>query len=141
MFGERKQNPATPRAATSVEGLVGPRMRLTGDVSFAGALHIDGFVNGNVQGEQGDSLLVLTERGTVEGTVRAPHVEIAGSMLGDVYSGERLKLFSSAKVRGNVYYKVLEMEAGAEINGQMICGDAAQKNLPQLSRDADDDNP
>jgi cytoskeletal protein CcmA (bactofilin family) len=132
MFGGGNKRVETmPRAATSVEGMVGPRMSVNGDLSFSGALHVDGSIKGQVNGEGSDSLLVVTERGSIEGTVRAPHIEMSGTMVGDIISTERLKLGASAKVRGNVYYKVLEMEGGCQINGQLVCGEEAQKQLPK----------
>lgn len=132
MFGGGNKRAETlPRAATSVEGMVGPRMSVHGDLNFAGALHVDGSIKGQVNGEGTDSLLVVTERGSIEGTIRAPHIEMGGTMVGDIISTERLKLGPSAKVRGNVYYKVLEMDAGCQINGQLVCGEEPQKQLPK----------
>lgn len=132
MFGGGNKRPESlPRAATSVEGMIGPRMSVNGDLSFAGALHVDGSIKGQVNGEGSDSLLVVTERGSVEGTIRAPHIEMGGTMVGDIISTERLKLGATARVRGNVYYKVLEMDAGCQINGQLVCGEEPQKQLPK----------
>lgn len=39
---------------------------------------------------------------------------------GDVYSTATLEMAQHAKVKGNVYYKLLEMEVGAEVNGSFI---------------------
>lgn len=135
MFGEKKRVDALPKPATSVEGLVGPRMSVTGDIAFAGALHVDGTIKGAVVGEGADALLVVTERGLIEGSIRAPHVEISGTLQGDVHSSERLKLGASARVVGNVHYRLLEMDAGAQVNGQMLCGEMAPKAVPRLTAD------
>ncbi|HSE13629.1 MAG TPA: polymer-forming cytoskeletal protein, partial [Rudaea sp.] len=48
------------------------------------------------------------------------HIVINGAVTGDVTADERLELASNARVEGNVYYKVLEMSAGAQINGKMV---------------------
>lgn len=136
MFGGgSKRVEAMPRAATSVEGMIGPRMSVNGDLGFSGALHVDGSIKGQVNGEGSDSLLVVTERGSIEGTVRAPHIEMGGTMVGDIFSTERLKLGPSARVRGSVYYKVLEMDAGCQINGQLVCGEEPQKQVPKLGNE------
>lgn len=37
-----------------------------------------------------------------------------------MYSTATLELAQHAKVKGNVYYKLLEMEVGAEVNGSLI---------------------
>jgi len=44
---------------------------------------------------------------------------------------DRLELASNARVEGNVYYKVLEMSAGAQINGKMVHRAEAPKQLPK----------
>ena len=49
----------------------------------------------------------------------------------DVNAGERLELASNARVEGNVYYKMLEMSAGARINGKMV---HRAEPLKQLSK-------
>jgi len=42
-----------------------------------------------------------------------------------------LKLGGTARIRGNIYYKVLEMAAGAQVNGQMVHQDEPRKQLPK----------
>ena len=49
-------------------------------------------------------------------------------MLGDVVA-EKLVLGATARVRGNVYYRVLEMAAGAQVNGQMVHQEEPRKQL------------
>jgi cytoskeletal protein CcmA (bactofilin family) len=64
--------------------------------------------------------LSVSESGTVEGDVRVPNVMLNGTVTGDVHATERLTLNSKARVTGNVHYKILQMEPGASINGQLI---------------------
>jgi cytoskeletal protein CcmA (bactofilin family) len=117
----------------SIQCLIGSRMSITGDISFSGGLMIEGAVKGTIVSESGDSLLIISERGSVDGEVRAPHVELDGQVTGDIVASERIKLGSSARVRGNLYYKLLEMAAGAQVNGQMVHEDEPRKSLPKPS--------
>jgi cytoskeletal protein CcmA (bactofilin family) len=43
-----------------------------------------------------------------------------GTVIGDVHANERIELTASAKVTGNVYYTLIEMTTGAEVNGSLI---------------------
>ena len=66
------------------------------------------------------SILTLNESGVIEGEVRVPHVVLNGTVSGDVHSLERIELASKARVKGNVYYRLLEMAIGAEVNGKLV---------------------
>jgi len=65
-------------------------------------------------------MLVLSDRGQIEGEVRVPLVVINGQVTGDVYASERVELSSQGQVNGNVYYNLLEMAMGAEVNGNRV---------------------
>lgn len=112
-------------SANSVETLIGPRVVIRGDINFAGGLYIEGKVFGKVIAEDGAaSVLTIAEQGSIEGEVHAPVVVISGQMKGEVHADERIELTASAKVSGNVHYKVVEMAAGATLNGRLIHADA-----------------
>ncbi len=116
MFGGRKGH-RTER----IDTLVGQSTEVTGDVVFSGGLHIDGAVNGNVQAaDDSNSVLTISENGRVEGEVRVPHVVLNGQVIGDVYAAERIELAAKARVQGNVYYNLIEMAMGAEVNGSLV---------------------
>ncbi|OOZ37678.1 cell shape determination protein CcmA [Solemya velesiana gill symbiont] len=101
--------------------VIGTGTNLTGDVTFSGGLHVDGTITGNVIGEpDGRSALTLSDKGVVEGDVRVPNIILNGKVVGDVYASERVELAPNAKVTGIVYYKLLEMAMGAEVNGQLV---------------------
>ncbi|MCU7959308.1 MAG: polymer-forming cytoskeletal protein [gamma proteobacterium symbiont of Bathyaustriella thionipta] len=113
-----------------ISTVIGLRSEVQGNVTFAGGLHIDGAVKGNVIAEpDGISTLTLSEKGMVEGEIRVPNVILNGEVIGDVYASERVELAPQAKVTGNVYYKMLQMTMGAEVNGQLIHDEQDQKML------------
>ena len=116
MFGNAKK-----RRATRIDTLVGQHTEIQGDVRFTGGLHIDGTVKGNVIAENdGRSMLSLSECGTIEGEVRVPYVVLNGVVIGDVHSSEHVELASKARITGNVYYNLIEMAIGAEVNGKLV---------------------
>jgi cytoskeletal protein CcmA (bactofilin family) len=117
MWGSSKQK----RQATRIDTLVGRNTEVVGDIAFSGGLHVDGRVNGNIVATNDTNAIVsISEHGEVEGEVRVPHVVVNGKVLGDVYASDRLELAPNARVAGNVFYNLIEMAAGAEVNGKLV---------------------
>ncbi len=91
-----------------------------GDVHFCGNLDIEGLVQGNIIAQPGkDALLRVVGKGRVEGDIRVPRVIINGAVKGNVYSSQHLELASKSRVEGSVFYTLVEMAAGAEVNGSL----------------------
>ena len=64
-----------------------------------------------------------------------PYVELHGIVRGDLYATKRVKLGPTARVIGNVYYNLIEMAIGAEINGKLVHKPEGQVTLlEQTSR-------
>lgn len=112
-----KSRPKTQR----IDTLIGAGTRIIGDVHFSGGLHVDGHVKGNVDAPQDSgSTLSVSDAGIVEGSVAVPNVILNGTVKGDILAQERVELGVTARVSGNVYYGLIEMGMGAEINGKLI---------------------
>lgn len=116
------------RKTTRIDTLVGQHSVVTGDVKFSGGLHVDGTIKGNVIAESdGRSMLSLSEQGTIEGEVSVPFVVLNGVVVGDVQGGEHVELASKARITGNVYYNLIEMAIGAEVNGKLVHSPAGEE--------------
>lgn len=122
MFNNRKDGRVNSRVSSNAEttSLIAAGTEIRGDVQFSGRLHVDGKIEGSIRADSGDAVLTLSNHAQITGEIQAPHIVINGAVNGDVTAGERLELASNARVEGNVYYKVLEMSAGAQINGKMV---------------------
>jgi cytoskeletal protein CcmA (bactofilin family) len=115
MLGRKK------RRDKGVETMVGPNTEISGDLRFEGWCHVDGTVNGNITANPDtDSHLSISEDANVDGGVTVPNVQLNGIVRGDVYASERVELGPTARVIGNVYYNLIEMAIGAEINGKLV---------------------
>lgn len=115
MFGRKGRRPETIRT------LVGENAHVQGDLGFEGGCHIDGVINGGVDGSGDvDAFLSVSEAGRVQGNVNVPRLALSGTVEGDVVVTERAELSATARVVGDVYYNLIEIEAGAEINGKLI---------------------
>lgn len=115
MFRRKQQS------SSVVDTLVGSNSRVNGDLNFSGGCHIDGTVKGNVNADpDSNSALSISEGGSVEGGVSVPYVVLNGIVRGDVVVSQRVELGPTARVIGNVYYNLIEMAIGAEINGKLV---------------------
>ena len=126
MFGKKRRNNGV------IQTLIGEGTRVKGDLRFDGGCHIDGVVNGNVIAEKDpDSFLSISDEGFVDGSVRVPRLMLNGKVQGDVYASVLVELGPTAKVVGNLHYELLEMTAGAEINGKLIHESTQRKPAAQ----------
>jgi cytoskeletal protein CcmA (bactofilin family) len=115
MFGRKSQ------MDTRIDTLIGPNTKINGDLGFCGRCHVDGIVKGNVSADPNShSALSIAEDGSVEGGVTVPFVVLHGIVRGDVVASQRVELGPTARVIGNVYYNLIEMAIGAEINGKLV---------------------
>lgn len=125
MWGANKK----PKQTAHIDSLIGQNTEIHGDVIFSGGLHVDGTVKGSVIAEKGeDSVLTLSERGTIEGEVKVPNVVVNGAIIGDLHANGHVELAAHARVHGNVYYSLIEMAMGAEVNGKLMHEE--DKNAP-----------
>jgi len=109
------------RRHTIVETLVGANSKISGDLHFSGGCHVDGTVNGSVTADpDSQSALSISEQGNIDGGVTVPYVVLNGIVRGDVFANQRVELGPTARVIGNVYYNLIEMAIGAEINGKLV---------------------
>ena len=107
--------------APKVSTVIGQGTAINGDVGFSGGLHLDGTIEGKVSGEaETQSTLTVSEQGQVKGDVYVDNLILNGAVVGDVYARERVELATNARVTGTVYYRLLEMAMGAEVNGQLV---------------------
>lgn len=104
-----------------IDTLIGAGTRIIGDVHFGGGFHVDGHVKGNVDAPpESGATLSVSDKGVIEGAVAVPNVVLNGTVKGDILAHDRVELGATARVTGNVYYGLIEMEMGAEINGKLI---------------------
>ena len=133
MFNSNRKDARVVADATT---LIAAGTEIRGDIQFKGRLHVDGVVEGAIRGDGAQAMLTLSEHARITGEVQAPHIVINGEVNGDVTAADRLELASNARVEGNVYYKVLEMSAGARINGKMVHRADPPKQLPKPDGEA-----
>lgn len=121
MFAKRKKHTAIELSKLS--SLVAEDVEISGDLYFSGGVRIDGRVKGNVIARategQPRALLVLSDKGRIEGGVSCGDAVINGTIVGDLEVEHFLELQSSARVDGTIRYRHLQMDIGAAVRGQL----------------------
>jgi cytoskeletal protein CcmA (bactofilin family) len=109
-----------PNKDIQIDTLIGAKTRIHGHVEFAGGLHLDGRINGDVKGAaDGHAILSVSETGCIEGSVFAARVLVNGTVNGDIDVTDRVELGAKARVLGSVHYSVIETAVGAQIYGKL----------------------
>ena len=101
--------------------LVAANCGLVGDVHFSDELLVNGIVKGNIYAQSGSKAVVrISEKGRVQGEIRVPRIIVNGEVFGDIWSDKHIELAAKAEVKGNVYYRLIEMVQGSRIDGQLV---------------------
>ncbi|WP_127560135.1 bactofilin family protein [Saccharospirillum alexandrii] len=101
--------------------LISVKAEISGDIRVSGGLHVDGRIKGNILADPDSGAAVrISDKGYVEGEIRAPNIVINGEVKGDVYSSEHIELAKKAVVTGDVHYVMMEMVMGAKVNGKLL---------------------
>jgi cytoskeletal protein CcmA (bactofilin family) len=92
--------------------VIGPDLKIKGDLICNGDIQIDGEVEGDVQG----NTLTIGEGANVKGTLSGNNVRVCGSFNGQL-KGKSVALAKTAKLVGDVTHQTLAVEAGAQFEG------------------------
>jgi len=127
MFNKRDKSPSIQ--LNKLSSLIAEDVVITGDVTFTSGMRIDGRVAGNVIAQPVEAgtrgLLVLSDKGRIDGSVRCGDAVINGAVTGDLEVEHFLELQSNSRVSGTIRYRHLKMDVGAVVHGQLTQADAA----------------
>lgn len=115
--------------------LVADNTRIVGTVEFQDQLYVNGLVEGNIVADPNSkATLIVSRSGHVVGQISVPYVVIDGLVEGDVRAHVRMELAPNARISGNVYYRLIEMQLGSKVDGQMLHVDdlVDDQNVHQL---------
>jgi len=123
MFSKSASKSPAPRPETSETlvrkpiacSLIAENVTLRGDVATDGDVHLDGALKGDLRVRE----LTIGEGGAVEGAIEAESVEIRGKVVGTV-TAKSVRLFSTARVEGDITHAQLAIEPGAHFAGRSL---------------------
>lgn len=108
------------RFSENVTTLISKSTEIDGDIHFSGTLEIEGKVRGNIFADEGSAAEVrIRESGFVQGEIKVPSIIVNGLVEGDVYSSQHIELAAKSRIVGNLYYHLIEMVMGSEVNGSL----------------------
>ena len=115
MWGNKK------KVSKSINSLIGQETKIIGDMDFSGGLLVDGKIIGNITANDDDTAMItINEHGYIQGEIQIPNVIVNGTVEGSIYTNNHIELAKNAKIHGNVYYNLIEMAIGAEVNGKLV---------------------
>jgi cytoskeletal protein CcmA (bactofilin family) len=99
---------------TQAETIVGPSVKVEGELASEGNIRIDGQVNGNIQTTQN---LAVGEHAVITANIKALNAVIAGKIKGDIMVEEALEITETGKLEGNIQAKIISIAPGAVFRG------------------------
>lgn len=90
--------------------------RITGNVSGPGDLELDGELVGDIAV---DGLLVIGEKGSVQGKATAGNIVLAGRVRGKIMVRERIEVRSSGRMEGDIICQKIAIAEGAFMDGEV----------------------
>ncbi len=117
-FGNKPVVQVSPKAAAP--SIIGPDLRIVGDVSSSGEVQVDGSIDGDIR----TKVLVIGESATVKGEIVGDTVHVYGKVNGQIKARavtlaktRAVTLAKSAHVVGNILHVNLSVEEGAFLEG------------------------
>ena len=105
------KNPIKPVETT----VISANSKLEGRIETEGNLIIDGSVTGTIT----CGSLEIMEDGNLDANVEAEAVNVAGNFAGEMICRGRLTFFRTGKVKGDISYRTLSIEAGGLLDGNV----------------------
>jgi cytoskeletal protein CcmA (bactofilin family) len=104
-----------------IRAFLGEGTQFKGVLSFAGAVRIDGHLEGEIIGEE---MLVIGEPGQVKAEIEVGTLVVSGRVQGTIVAKERVELLRPSRVTGSIRTPCLVVAEGALFNGNCEMGGA-----------------
>lgn len=104
-----------------IRAFLGEGTQFKGVLSFAGAVRIDGHLEGEIVGEE---MLVIGEPGQVKAEIEVGTLVVSGHVQGTIVAKERVELLRPSRVTGTIRTPCLIVAEGALFNGNCEMGGA-----------------
>jgi len=95
-------------------------IRIKGEITGGEDLFIDGTVEGKLNFQ--NSVLTVGPNATVKADITAREIVVRGRVQGKLDGSDRVQIWSSARVDGDIHASRVAIEEGAEIHGKMEAG-------------------
>jgi len=103
--------------STGSTAIIGPSIRIQGDISGSENLVIYGKVEGKISLPLND--VTVGKSGQINADINAKKIQIEGEVNGDISGEEKVVITSTGKVRGNIVTPRMTLEDGAKFKGSI----------------------
>ncbi|MBI3121824.1 MAG: polymer-forming cytoskeletal protein [candidate division NC10 bacterium] len=97
-----------------IRAFLGEGTQFKGVLSFAGAVRVDGQVEGEIVGEE---VLIIGEPGQVKAEIEVGTLVVSGQVQGNITAKQRVELLRPSRVTGTIRTPCLVVAEGALFNG------------------------
>jgi cytoskeletal protein CcmA (bactofilin family) len=118
---------AAPPVSSRAAACISQGIRIKGEITGSEDLFVDGPVEGKLNLANGS--LTVGPNGTVKADVVAREVIVRGRIEGKIAGRERVQLWSTGHVTGEVQTQRLAIEDGAVLRGKVETGKPIEKNV------------
>ena len=98
-------------------------VKIEGKITSSGNIRVDGEIQGDIIAQ---SNVTIGEQGQVSGQINADVITIGGKVSGTVRAKEKLVLESKGNLKGDIFTKILVVEAGAKFDGKSKMGESKE---------------
>ncbi len=110
-FGESQSDETT---------IISNGVKIDGKLTSSGNIRVEGEIQGDISSQRN---VVVGERGKVSGQINADTITIGGKVSGTVRANEKLVLDPNGYLKGDIFTKILVIEAGARFDGKSKMGE------------------
>ena len=110
-FGESQSDETT---------IISNGVKIDGKLTSSGNIRVEGEIQGDISSQRD---IVVGEGGKVNGQINADSITIGGKVSGTVKANEQLKLDLNGYLKGDIFTKILVIEAGARFDGKSKMGE------------------
>lgn len=123
----KKPDENSSEEITSDETIIGPSVKLEGEIKSNGNLKIEGEVVGrvDVKGE-----LFVGENAKIDADIVAGGAKVLGRITGNIVVADELELGEKSELLGDVTTKLLSVSRGAKLKGQCNMGEDLSQIKP-----------
>jgi len=102
------------KQSDQVSGFLDKGTNVTGELEFAGTLRIDGNFQGSISTADN---LIIGDHAVVHADIKVGEIEIHGQFFGRIEAKNRVEVFPSGRVRGDIHTSQLCVNPGATLDG------------------------
>ena len=118
-FGESQSDETT---------IISNGVNIDGKLTSSGNIRVEGEIQGDISSQRN---IVVGEGGKVNGQINADSITIGGKVSGTVRAKEKLVLDPKGYLKGDIFTKILVVEASARFDGKSKMGDSEDTWKPK----------